>query len=278
MKNPELHSRLQEFVFDLPGTELPLVARLARENGWTRRYADRVLAEYRRFVYLGATCGHPVTPSDEVDQAWHLHMLYTESYWERMCGEVLGFAFHHGPTRGGKAEGAKFNDWYVATLEAYRREFGSEPPADIWPTASQRFSMRNSYVRVNLADNIVLSRPRLRRYGLGALAGTSVLVAFGCTPLLQTPWFAEASGSGVKEILILGAVILAIIVGVTYVMRTGMKGGRCSSGCSASSPGTDSGSSSDGPGDSAGCGGGSDGGGADGGGSGCGSGCGGGSD
>ncbi len=41
--------------------------------------------EYRRFAFLAATAGHPVTPSDAVDQAWHLHLTYSRDYWDRFC-------------------------------------------------------------------------------------------------------------------------------------------------------------------------------------------------
>ncbi|MEK6230809.1 MAG: hypothetical protein N2A42_03075 [Luteolibacter sp.] len=35
------------------------------------------MTEYKRFVALAMLAGHPVTPSEEVDQAWHLHLVYT---------------------------------------------------------------------------------------------------------------------------------------------------------------------------------------------------------
>ncbi|MEJ7660653.1 MAG: hypothetical protein WKG07_14075 [Hymenobacter sp.] len=66
---------------DLDGqAALSFSHRLARDNGWSLAFARRVVLEYKKFVYLAATCGHPVTPSDEVDQAWHLHLVYTRSY------------------------------------------------------------------------------------------------------------------------------------------------------------------------------------------------------
>ena len=55
---------------------LPFAARLARENGWSDAHAARVMEEYRRFCFLATTAGHEVTPSDAVDQAWHLHLTY----------------------------------------------------------------------------------------------------------------------------------------------------------------------------------------------------------
>jgi hypothetical protein len=131
--DPELRARIQAFSPDEPGVVFPFSARLAEENGWTREHARRVTREYLRFVYLAMTAGHPVTPSLAVDEAWHLHLTYTRSYWEEMCGRVLGRPLHHEPTRGGTDEEAKFAGWYARTLAAYRAAFGEEPPAAIWP-------------------------------------------------------------------------------------------------------------------------------------------------
>lgn len=51
-------------------------------------------------MYLAVRANHPVTPSDEVDQAWHLHLTYSRSYWDEFCGAVLEEVVHHDPTRG----------------------------------------------------------------------------------------------------------------------------------------------------------------------------------
>ena len=65
---------------------LERVARLARENGWSRPYAERVVAEYKRYVFLAMTSDEPVCPSEDVDAAWPLHLTYTRSSWMRFCG------------------------------------------------------------------------------------------------------------------------------------------------------------------------------------------------
>ncbi|MDJ0364352.1 TIGR04222 domain-containing membrane protein [Hymenobacter sp. H14-R3] len=195
----ELWARL--VALDLDGqASLSFSHRLARDNGWPLAFARRVVLEYKKFVYLAATCGHPVTPSDEVDQAWHLHLVYTRSYWEELCGQVLGFALHHGPTKGGAAEGHKFREWYTATKQAYQAAFGEMPPADIWPAAAVRFGEAPHFRRVNLRRHWLLPRPAMprlrgrlalpnRRWGL-ALAAALVLV--GCTartPLNPFDWY-----------------------------------------------------------------------------------------
>ena len=77
MKDKQLYERI--FAFDIDGgpAELTFEMRLARENGWTEGFARRVIVEYKRFVYLSMVSGHACSPSDAVDEAWHLHLTYT---------------------------------------------------------------------------------------------------------------------------------------------------------------------------------------------------------
>lgn len=155
-----LLARIDAYTPDDPGAAFPYSARLARENGWSRGFTRRVIEEYKRFAYLAAVAGHPVTPSDQVDQAWHLHMIYTRSYWDDFCGEVLGMPLHHGPTKGGGKEHDKYTDWYGRTLDSYREIFGAEPPGDIWPSARRRFGEDVEFQRVNRARHWVIRKPR----------------------------------------------------------------------------------------------------------------------
>lgn len=141
---------------------LSFATRLARENGWTRAEAERVIGEYKRFCFLAATADHVVTPSDAVDQAWHLHLTYSRDYWERFCPEVLGRPLHHGPTAGGAAEGHRHFDQYAATLASYEQAFGAAPPADIWPDAAQLLIESPRARRVHPRDAIIIPRRTLR--------------------------------------------------------------------------------------------------------------------
>lgn len=155
-----LYNRISKFSFDEGDEELTFARKLARENGWNADYTARVIDEYRRFMFLAMVAGHPVSPSEQVDHAWHLHLTCTHSYWDRFCGEVLGKPVHHRPTRGGREEQLKFDSWYENTRESYRRLFGHEPPADIWPDASIRFGDDLHFRRVNTSRNWVIPKPR----------------------------------------------------------------------------------------------------------------------
>lgn len=150
---------------------LTFAARLARENRWEAAHARRVIGEYKRFCYLAMTAGHEVTPSDAVDQAWHLHLTYSRDYWQVFCPQVLGADLHHGPTSGGPVERARYYRQYADTLAAYEEAFGEAPPADIWPSANRRFNRDPRGVRVNFSDAIVLSRRVALALGLLAFAG-----------------------------------------------------------------------------------------------------------
>lgn len=156
-----LQNRISQFSIDHGDEELTFAARLGRENGWTPAFTVRVIAEYKRFLFLAVVADHPVTPSDPVDQAWHLHLTYTRSYWDRLCGEVLERPLHHGPTRGGQAESTKYADQYGRTLASYQSYFGEKPPADIWPSAAERFGADVHFQRVNTMRNWLIPVPRV---------------------------------------------------------------------------------------------------------------------
>lgn len=151
--------KIRQHILDDPEADLPFTRRLARENRWTVDFAVRVVEEYRRFCYLAVAAGHPVTPSDEVDQAWHLHLLYTRDYWEDFCPNVLGTKLHHGPTRGGTDEGRRYDEQYNSTLDSYMRLFGQTPPRDIWPITAVRFGPRMIGVRVFPSEVYILKKP-----------------------------------------------------------------------------------------------------------------------
>lgn len=75
----DLYKKLKNWQIDEISSAFSFSKRLARDNGWTHAYARRVVEEYKKFVFLAICAGHPVTPSDQVDQAWHLHLTLSAS-------------------------------------------------------------------------------------------------------------------------------------------------------------------------------------------------------
>lgn len=186
--NDRLWKRIESQPIGPQSAVLGFPRRLARDNGWSDAHAERVLAEYRRFLFLAARAGHPVTPSDAVDQAWHLHLIYSDDYWNTWCREVLGFPFHHGPTRGGSTEQAKYTDWYARTLASYEACFGTPPPSDIWPAVEDRFANASAFRRVNTREVWILPKPSFQSLFRGTAAAIAGLGLTGCGALAITDW------------------------------------------------------------------------------------------
>ncbi len=149
--NSDLWQRIQAFAIDNADDEFPFSARLARENGWSGETTSAAIEEYRKFIYLICVSPSPLTPSEVVDQVWHLHLVYTRSYWTSLCEGVLGRAIHHEPTTGGQEQALQFEDQYAQTLSLYEAEFESAPSSQFWPLApfaslpSQRWGDRRDY-------------------------------------------------------------------------------------------------------------------------------------
>ena len=164
LEHVNLWDRIEAFDIDRePAPAKCFADRLAHENSWSREFGGRAVLEYKRFVFLTMTAGRSMCPSEQVDQVWHLHLTYTRSYWKRFCGEVLGSPLHHDPTGGGAEEGRKHCAMYADTLLAYRDAFGEEPPADLWPSADQRFGDDLAIRKVNGNNYWLIPKPRVSR-------------------------------------------------------------------------------------------------------------------
>src|SRR5207249_4879337 len=125
--------------------------------------------------------------------AWHLHLLFTRSYWEGLCGRVLGRPLHHTPTTGGPEERANFALQYERTRESYGRIFGSPPPADIWPPASVRFG-RTRFRRTDVQRHWVLPKPGLGSSGARRTLALLAVVTIAASALATGPLGELVSG------------------------------------------------------------------------------------
>lgn len=250
-----LFERLQSFAFDEPSAATPFTARLASANGWTVARARRVLDEYRRFLWLAMRAGHKVSPSPAVDAAWHEHLCHTRSYWDDLCGRVLGRPLHHEPSRGGAEEAAKHAAMYAQTLASYRRWFG-EPPADVWPPVD----------RAARGVSAAQSHGRATRAVASAVAAGGLLGLAGCSTMGATTFGLAAVG-----LLAFVAICVVVVGGRRNAppRSRGGEGGGCGGGGAAVGGRHDDAADGSGDGHDGGDAGGGDAGGGDGGG-GCG--------
>jgi hypothetical protein len=203
-----LWQALNAYDIDAADAVLPFSRRLARDNDWSHAHAQATVEEYKRYIYLVCISGTVLTPSEDVDQAWHLHLIYTRDYWDRFCDRTLGRKIHHRPTQGGAAEDAKYLGAYQRTLALYEAEFGTAPPVAIWPSPRQRFQ----------PDSRTSNLIRLpKRQVFLCLASGSALMLAGCA--------AEAMAAADKVLPWLGfAVIAVILIGLN--LKNLKQGGR----------------------------------------------------
>ncbi len=161
----QLWEKIARFDLDDGEASFQFSKRLARENGWKLNFSKQVIEEYKKFIFLCCITENGVTPSDQVDQAWHLHLSYTKSYWIDLCKNILEKEIHHNPTKGGVSEAQKFNGHYSDTLNLYKQKFGIDAPASIWPENEERFSDIH-FQRVNIRKFWLIRKPRLKRNSL----------------------------------------------------------------------------------------------------------------
>jgi hypothetical protein len=243
MDKKHLWRKIETFQIDDSDASLSFSKRLARENNWSTGYAQRVIAEYKRFIFLMTITQKEVTPSDQVDQAWHLHLTYTKSYWNTLCREILGVDLHHLPTKGGNKEQQRFRDQYQYTLKLYQDMFNEAPPDDIWPSVEARFDAVESFVRVNTQRHLLIPRPSTAFTNVALITSLPVLLISCSDDLSNTDiWF-----------------WLKLIFGIYIIYRIlkwlGSGGGRNSGGGGCGGGGTFGGGDGGGDGGGSGCGG-----------------------
>jgi hypothetical protein len=206
----ELYLRLQSYCFDAPGGAVAFAAKLACEQGWSVAKSERVLGEYRRFLFLALEAGHPVSPSRAVDLAWHQHLLDTRSYWHEFCPRVLGRPLHHTPSRGSEEERQRMWERYRRTLASYRAFFGEAPPADLWPAA-----LPSAAEAPGAEAPAAATRPPRRvphRWGMLLASLLVALVLGGCKAGYQNfPFSLNGPAFGLLYLVLAGGAWLAVL-------------------------------------------------------------------
>ncbi|HEV8391308.1 MAG TPA: hypothetical protein VGQ35_15765 [Dongiaceae bacterium] len=214
----DLWQRIRDFEMDGAGDAFQFSQRLSRENGWTRDYALGAIEEYKKFIYLICVSDGSLTPSEAVDQVWHLHLVYTRSYWTRFCNEVLGRPLHHEPTKGGQAQARLFHDQYAATCVRYEEEFGCAPPATFWPPLAERFAAAPRLQWVDRRRHWLVAKPTGFGSGLRWAAVPVILLATSASVAAKS----EAGGS--NGISIGSFVVFGVFVLVSWLITRARRG------------------------------------------------------
>lgn len=83
-------------MIDLEQVKLKIMKRL----GWDRGRVEQAAWSYVQFLhqFVGDKSVKARPPSDDLDEVWHQHILYTRKYAED-CKRFLGFFLHHTPDK-----------------------------------------------------------------------------------------------------------------------------------------------------------------------------------
>lgn len=106
--NPVLSETFQEFLYKARSLDLgPIAYQLMQSKTgpqWTEQRTRRAIVHYLAFLYLVQSYpNHPLTPTWEVDQVWHYHILDTHKYAED-CQQLFGHFIHHFPYFGARSD------------------------------------------------------------------------------------------------------------------------------------------------------------------------------
>lgn len=121
---------------------------------WQRAYCNLALSEYRRFAFLALISDSEITPSEAIDEVWHLHILHTQDYSQ--FGAACQHFLHHWP--GMPTNRPQFNKQYEMTREMYRVVFGYDAPQAFWPLQKTSFDV--SRPRISKVLEVYRGRPQ----------------------------------------------------------------------------------------------------------------------
>lgn len=176
LKDESLWNRIQGFSLDAPDADFPFSKKLAKEENWSLDFARKAIEEYKKFVYLCCILPNGASPSKIVDKVWHMHLIYTQNYWEDFCPNILKKALHHHPSKGGFKENSKHRHWFTNTLESYKEIFQSEAPQEIWYEQKKVNCKGNWWRRLRLIPFFIFLF--LLSSCLGEIIGTVTSIVF----------------------------------------------------------------------------------------------------
>ena len=108
----------------------PVMEAMQKQWGQNAEMAQRIIEEYRKFLFLAMRAGHQVIPPGPVNDVWMMHLQNAQNYWENL-GKMIGDR----PMAQGGADPKNFAsmaDAWKATLDSYEKIVGRKPPMDIW--------------------------------------------------------------------------------------------------------------------------------------------------
>lgn len=109
----------------------PIMAKLChttRGLGWDFDRASHAIDQYRHWLWLHTVAEDVIlSPTPDVDQVWHAHILDTRKYQED-CMTMFGRTLHHNPYAGWESESAEqeHQSNFQQTCQLFELHFGQK--------------------------------------------------------------------------------------------------------------------------------------------------------
>lgn len=116
----------QELATEILAEHPVLVEKIARACEISNEEVPNCFSEVLRFLWLIGTFNRPLTPSLQVDLAWHEFILFTRLY-HGFCEQHFSRFIHHSPGGDPKVNALNFEK----TIQLYIVNIG-QPPAAYW--------------------------------------------------------------------------------------------------------------------------------------------------
>lgn len=103
-----------------------LIPRVSKEHGYSQKDAANLVKEAKRMLYLSVVSDQAISPSVEIDDAWHEMLMFTRFY--QQFADFIGSYIHHDPTPG-PPDGGRL---YERTKANYEQYFSEKPNPRYW--------------------------------------------------------------------------------------------------------------------------------------------------
>jgi hypothetical protein len=109
----------------------PMMQMMEQQMGQNSEMAQRVIEEYRKFLFLAMRAGPSGDPARPINDVWMMHMQNAQNYWENLAKMIT-----ERPVAGGMDAKTMGNvgDAWAATLNPTRR---SSAPSRRWTSGAR---------------------------------------------------------------------------------------------------------------------------------------------
>jgi hypothetical protein len=89
LKDESLWNRIQGFSLDAPDADFPFSKKAGKRRKLESRFYAKSHRRIQKICLSLLYSSQRASPSKIVDKVWHMHLIYTQNYWEEFCPAIL---------------------------------------------------------------------------------------------------------------------------------------------------------------------------------------------